>query len=301
MYNTLSMSNEAESNSPQSNERVWIGEDVSLKRNILIRPHGIEVARLVSSPGSFPEELTEEEEERFMASLRSRYAQSGLHAANFATTYAIEAYLEADNINSFEFPLAVTNLTEAPIFLPKDTKLLRFYIPPTRFIENGELKELVRNQTVHIDGKEEKDWKFVYKNRQGSEVDVIGVALRVNDDWRGYIPSSHEPISISGTEKEYRKEVDRFLRPVSSRQNPLTSVLWIGETVPLHLNNQVTAEIERDAYPGFVGNSLRETTGEHINSRLIDPSTGWPVRVEIYSPTAGDHVADWVIFKFFRQ
>lgn len=281
--------------------RAWIGEDVSLKRNVLIKPHGIEVTRLMSAPGSFPEELSEDEEDRFTASLRSRYAQSGLHAANFSTKYAVESYLEAEDYNSFEFPLAVTNLTDAPIFLPAGTKLLRFYIPPTEFIGNGELRELVENQTVFVDGKPERDWKYVHKQKKGSEADIVGIALKVKPEPRGYIPPSHEPISVSSTERQYRKEIDRFLRPVSTRENPLVPVLWIGETAPIYLNNQVTAEIERDAYPGFVGNSLKDTTGEHINSRLIDPTTGWPVRVEIFSPTVGNQVADWIVFKFFKQ
>lgn len=282
--------------------RVWIGQDVSLKKNMLINPHEVAITRLVSHPGSFPDEIREYEEDRFSASLRSRYAQSGLHAANFATQIAVDSYLNAMDQTNFEFQFPITNLTDAPMFLAKDTRLLRFYIPPTEFIKNGELIELIKDREVHIDGKQDQDWQYVYKKiEKKTTEDIIGVALKVKENGRKYIPASREPISISGTEKHYRVEVDRFLRPVTGRPNPQLSGLWVGETVPLFLNEHIAGEIERDAYPGFVGNALRETTGEHINSRLIDPSTGWPVRVEIFSPTEGPNVVDWVIFKFFRQ
>lgn len=280
----------------------WIGKDVSLTRNTLINPHQVVIARLVAHPGSFPPEIPEEDEDRFSPSLRSRYAQSGLHGANFASAIAVDSYLNAMDQDNFEFQFPVTNLIDAPIFLEKDTKLLRFYIPPTEFIGNGELVELVANKEIHIDGKKSVDWQYVYKkNLTQKAEDIIGIALKIKGEGRGYIPESREPISISGTEKHYRAEIDRFLRPVSKRINPQKPTLWIGETVPLFLGRNIAGEIERNAYPGFMGNSLKETTGEHINSRLIDPSTGWPIRVEIFSPTEGSQVADWVVFRFFQQ
>lgn len=278
----------------------WIGADVSLKRNALIQPHGVFVSRLMAKPGSFPYELAEGAEERFSASMRSRYAQIGLHPGDFSLEYALESYFNADDYNSFEFPFAIVNLSNAAIVIPRGTEILRFYVPPTKFIENGQLEELVKDRVVQIDGKEDREWKYVYSSIEKNREDIVGIALKVKEQGRKYIPWRNEPISVSGSERNYRREVDRFLVPVEGRSEPGVPCLWIGETVAIDLGNQVTAEIERNAYPGFVGNALSPTTGEHINSRLVDPSTGWPVRVEIYSPTKGNHVADWVVFRFFR-
>ncbi len=287
--------------SPETESTSWVGEDVSLRRNMLIDPHRVEIARVTSNKNSFPYELAEEDETRFSTSMRSRYAQIGLIPADFAPRFALEAYFNAEDHNNFEFQLPITNLAEAPIFLPAGTKLLRFYVPPEEFIENGELLELVRDNVIEIDGKEQQDWRFVYKKVGATtEKDIVGIALKIKEEGRGYIPPSREPMSINGTEKQYRAEVDRFLRPVEGIKNPELPRLWIGETAPLNLNGLVTAEIEREAFPGFQGNTLKTTTGEHIDSRLVDPSTGWPVRVELYSPTKGEHVADWVVFKFFH-
>ena len=282
-------------------DKVWVGKDVSLTRNLLVEPHRIEIARVAGKRGSFPYELPEEDEDRFSASMRSRFAQIGLIPSDLAPKFAVEAYFSTDDYTNFEFTLPITNLTEAPIFLQRGTDLLRFYIPPEEFIRNGELIQLVRDKAIEIDGKEGREWRFVPRKEDSEREDIVGVALKISEEKRGFVPPSREPISISGTDKQYRAEVDRFLRPVAYRQNPTSPGLWIGETAPLNLNNQVVGEIERDAYPGFQGNTLKSSTGEHIPSRLIDPSTGWPVRVEIFSPTEGEHVADWVIFKFFRQ
>ena len=96
-------------------ERGWIGKDVSLQKNILINPHGIRVARLATQPGSFPFELKEGAEERLSASMRSRYAQIGLHPADDSLEYALESYFNAQDTDSFEFPFAITNFSNAPI------------------------------------------------------------------------------------------------------------------------------------------------------------------------------------------
>lgn len=282
-------------------ERGWIGKDVSLQKNILINPHGIRVARLATQPGSFPFELKEGAEERFSASMRSRYAQIGLHPADDSLEYALESYFNAQDTDSFEFPFAITNFSNAPIFIPRGTEMLRFYVPPVNFVENGNLEELIRDKTVQIDGREGREWNFVYRTLEKNRSDIVGIGLKVKEGGRKYIPKQNEPISVSGSERNYRKEVDRFLVPVEERKDPQIACLWIGETSAIDLGNRVSAEIERNAYPGFQGNSLSPTTGEHINSRLIDPSTGWAVRVEIFSPTAGEHVADWVVFRFFNQ
>lgn len=280
--------------------RAWIGKDVSLQKNVLINPHGIRVAWLTTQPGSFPFELKEGAEERFSASMRSRYAQIGLHPADESLVYALEAYFNAEDNDSFNFPFAITNLSNAPIFVPRGTEMMRFYVPPTKFIENGSLEELVKDRTIQIDGKEGREWQFVYNSLEKNRKDIVGVALKIKENNRQYIPRRDEPISVSGSERNYRREVDRFLVPVEKRMDPYVACLWIGETSAIDLGNKVTGEIERNAYPGFRGNTLSPTTGEHINSRLIDPSTGWPVRVEIFSPTQGEQVADWVVFRFFN-
>jgi hypothetical protein len=184
-------------------------------------PHGILVARLGTQEGSFPCELKEGAEERLSASMRSRDAQIGLHPADDSLEYALEAYFNAEDSDAFDFPFAIINLSNAPIFVPRGTELLRFYVPPINIVENGNLEELMRDKVVQIDGKEGREWKFVYKTLEKNRSDIVGIALKVKENGRKYIPKQNEPISVSGSERNYRKEVDRFLVPVEKKNRSI--------------------------------------------------------------------------------
>jgi hypothetical protein len=280
-------------------EKIWIGKDISLRQNTVFPPKTTIPVYVQSEAGSFPHEISEEEEDRLSASMRSRYAQIGLHPAGNVPRDAMDAFLSADEgEEQFKFRLGITNSSLAPIFLERGTSLLRFYITPNDFIKNGELQSLIDNNSIEIDGQENRDWRYEFRENSSRESkDIIGIALKVKDDNRKYIPRGYEQISIRSDERQYRDEVDRFLRDISIRSNPYEACLWIGETVGLNLHGKVAAEIEREALPS----NTNIAPWKHIDSRLVDPSTGWPVRVEIFSPTQGDQVADWVVFKFFHQ
>lgn len=276
----------------------WIGTDITLIRDLTLQPTQVGVAHVQCEPGSFPSEITEEEEDRFAPSIRSRFAQLGLHPATELTkTFALDAYFSAeDDTKPFNFVVPLTNLSEAPIRLDSNTKLLRFFISPEKFINNGELRELVVNKDVEIDGKENVDWKYV-RDPQSEREDEVGIALRIKEENRKYLPFRPEAVTISGKEKKYREKLDSILQPVSKRRSPKMPCLWIGETSPLRFDPAIAAEIRRGTFTTIEANMPVGEEGEHIDSRLVDTS-GWPIRVEIFSSTEGEH---WAVFQFFRQ
>lgn len=276
----------------------WIGKDIILEKGLTLNPNNIAIAHVRSVAGSFPTEITGEEEERFAPSIRSRYAQLGLHPHSDSKLYALDSYFSSeDESKPSEFVIPLTNLSEGPIHIKPDTKLLRFYFTPEEFIINGNLKEMVANKSIEIDGKENVDWKYVRKSNRPQDTDEAGIAFRVDVKDGKYLPYRPAPVSISGSERKYRNLIDSLLQPVSKRRNPQNPYLWIGETVPLKLHNNVMAEIRRNTFTDIIGNTPVGEEWEHIDSRLVDTS-GWPIRVEIYSPTVGEE--QWVVFQFFN-
>lgn len=94
----------------------------------------------------------------------------------------------------------------------------------------------------------------------------------------------------------YREEIDRLLEPVPETNE---QILWIGETPRITIPNAIEAFLDSAAYSLLPSDALEPRRGYHINSRLADAGSDWPIRVEIVSPTTG--FGDMVLLYFYRN
>lgn len=295
----------------RSPEELWSGGDMRLSHNTIFLPsantfdtYDVDVSCLLKD---FPDPRLFSQHQvrrRGSISFRSQFAQLGLYAdSSWVINQASQAFAKAQFLGeeSFQFTVPIANLAGAPIVANKETGLARFYMEPEAFVEGEELVQLLRDKKdLLMDGVDGIDYKiYRERNHLGQPVEKA-IMLRIKDEGRKYIPNGVEPILLAGQE-HYRAEVDRFLRPVNERGNLDESFLWIGETTRLQLSNNLTAIIDRDTYATSLGRTPNRTPGLHIESRLIDKGSAWPIRLEVVSPIVGPERANWAIFRIAHQ
>ncbi len=288
-------------------EQLWVGNNISTAENGMFAPHATTMVGVTCNTQDFPDSrlfsLQDIRRNGFL-SFRSRYAQLGLHTdSSVVMNNALSRYQAAlaSRQDRFNFEVPVSNLSGAPIVIQKDTGLARFYMQPEEFVKNSELRSLMQNQII-IDGKEGRDWAYYREPNMHGIPQETGIMLRIKDQGRLYIPEGDEPILLANNpDNDYRAEVGRFLQPVERLGDYREPILWIGETAPIALGDTVTAIIDKDTYPTSNGRTPNITPSLHIESRLIDPGSIWPIRIEVFSPIRGRDRANWTVFRIYHQ
>lgn len=290
-------------------ELLWSGKDVKLVHDTFFKPHDEVEALVECRVEDFPNPriwTPQQIRRRANLSFRSQNAQSGLHSdSSRSIIEALQEYQKAvfQGRQTFEFVIPVWNHFGSPIGIEEGNGLARFYMEPERYVRNGELRNIVGRlrdkKDIEVDGVEGVDWKFhTEQNNSGGE-DETGIALRIKDEGRLYIPDSSSPIILGKGSEHYRIKLARHLVDAKKRGNLHEDFLWIGETSKLKMSKRVTAIIDRDAVHEVNSPSL--IPGLHLESRLIDPGSAWPIRVEVISPLEGDRRVDWVLFRFYHK
>ena len=288
-------------------EQLWVGENLSTAENMTFPPFATTKVDVNCNVDNFPDasifSIQEIRRSGFL-SFRSRYAQLGLHTdSSVVMNDAMHRYLAAKAVKSdtFDFSVPVSNLSGAPIVITKDTGLARFYMQPEQFVKNQELQSLMKNE-IAIDGREGREWKYFREPNAVGIPETTGIMLRIKDQGRLYIPEGVEPIILAnGPDNDYRAEVGRFLKPVEELGDYSEPFLWIGETPEIMLGDTVTAIIDRETYPTSLGPTPNRIPSLHIESRLVDPGSAWPIRLEVFSPIKGRDRANWAVFRIYHQ
>lgn len=292
--------------------RVYICEDVTLNKGIVLQPGQTSIVRAHFGKGSYLENLMPEEEERVRLSGRSRLAQVGVVPSRLATQIAVEAYQDAreKGLSEFDSIMVLENLSEAEVELRENDRVFREYLLPSEPIKNGELIDLVNSGYIQMDGRkgsggegtdEYGDWDYYHENDGVDKTDIAGIAYRIQKNGRAFIARTNNPIHIPTGAANYRELVQAHWVDIKYRANQYRPGLWFGKTIPTNFDYPVVAEIDPKAYPHMKANMPHGHSWEHIESRLLGSDDNWGIVVELFSPTEGDHVADWVVFKFYRQ
>jgi hypothetical protein len=254
------------------------------------------------SMSDFPEGFFENHRERpLFNSMRSSLAQLGMEAqaetSGLISAAGLDAHFRGED--SVRQHVYITNNSEARIFLRKGTGLFRLFQRPKNYISDGYLDDLLKPEGgVYIDGKEQKE------DREGDWVRLKdGVAVRIQNDWRKFIPEQPEIIEPNGeTNGDHgRTNNEPYLKDVIHRKNPYQPGVWFGKSVPIHLKN-VAAEIDLSAYPGFEQGQPHSHAWDHLRSSILDKKkTKHRVIFELFSPTEGNQVVNWVVMRFGYQ
>lgn len=292
-------------------EILWSGGDVRLVSDTIFNPYDETEVVVECDTEDFPSPrlwTPQQIRRRANLSFRSQNAQSGLHAdSSQVINEAIREYEKAifSGNQSFEFRVPVWNHFGSPIEIEEGNGLARFYMEPERYVRNGELRKIVgkiengKYKDIEIDGEEGIDWRFHEEINDSGQVDETGIELRIRDEGRLYIPEGSLPIKLGKDKEDYRRKLSRYLVDATLRDNLHEDFLWIGETAKLKMSKRVTAVIDRDAIHN--SDSPNSMPGLHLESRLIDPGSAWPIRVEVISPLGGPRRVDWVLFRFYHK
>lgn len=273
-------------------------------------PQAVDVVRIDPSKGIFsacPNYL-------FM-SVRSRYAQLGLDVPDYPVVDQIPKILRQIKHGErphgpFDVLTCVINHSARQINLPEGTRLFRLYSNSfDNFVLGDNLVKLVESGEIKISGEQGKDWDWNYDSRDfrinnppfaywREIARVTGIRIRVKPI--GWIPPDRnaQPIKIDDETRTYRREIAKLLKPIPEDDR---QILWIGETIsPITISQSLDAIIGRDVLPHLEQDYPGEH-GLHINSRLIDGGTNWPVRVEILSATKPDRIPTFITLYLARS
>lgn len=296
------------SEKPFDPELLWTSDNIRLVNNAIFAPSGgmgyATPVTVECNINDFPDpnKLTSSSRNqirnRGRLSFRSRYAQLGLHSdSRGIMDQALSAFLEArhEGNPSFTFDVPVMNFAGAPIVVPEGTGLARFYVEPDQFAVNGELEKLVKKGEIIIGGDEGQEWKYYMEPNRLGIPEKAGIMLRVKDEGRVCIPERNDPILlVVGDNNDYRREVGKFHMPVN-KDDIEDNTFWIGETSELILGRQTAALIDRDVHGTSLGITPNSRPALHIESRLVDAGSAWPIKVEIVGK------ANWVVFRFYHK
>ncbi len=295
-------------------ERFWKGHDLRLARQVVIFP-GEEIVPLVIPPEALPSfaDIPQPLDflKRTIVTGRSRYAQLGLFpdprmGTHIALNIPADIRLSSGRFTApFEARVIMNNLGARPIQLEAGSKLCRlFSSEATEHISGRELVEMVAEKEIGISGTYGDDWKWVYKNGRKAENKITGVALRISPASMRWIPPSPEPIHISDTSRNFRREIDQYLKPLPDKTDE--PILIIGETSSVvSLSPNVHGVLDRKVLPRT---ESRRTIYPVFSDPVHEQSllaegfrTNWPIRTETRSLVDPYHIADYVILRFWRD
>lgn len=223
-------------------------------------------------------------------STRSRYAQLGVEIAHDAVhEIARSIDFQSQARDGFLAEVSVKNRSPRAIRIPEAAGLFKLYAQSSLCRFNERLVELIEKGKVSIDGKKDIDWGFdVLFNEYSRRYETTGIWLRLDPKKRLWLPPDPKgrPLEIpEGSEANYRRAIDKHLKPVPVSEEPIH---WVGETVSrIKLDPKVNAVIVAMSPEGM----------RHANSILINGGTNWRIRTEIVSRTVLNPIT--VIFLHF--
>lgn len=295
----------------QLKRRLWKSLDVTICKAVILPPgSSVDISvRLPKDLGPFeglhPHMLSSAE-----ISTRSRLAQLGIEVPPSASA-EIAKSLRVTQTSDREAEISTINHSTRPIHLPEATRLFRLFAFDHSTYAMGEnLKKLVSEGLIKIEGEEGLDWKWgVDLVDSQNPDDICGIEFRLDPDKRLWLKPDPEntPVSIddnSGT--DYRNHLDSLLSPVPPRE----SALWIGETTArLTLDPSINGILEKETTINrttilrFGGSqTIVRFGGRQTNSILIDGgATNWKIRTEILGPTTEGRMPNSVLIRFHRS
>lgn len=284
--------------------RFWKGkEDIVIAETALVSARGAVVNVLVSK-GAIPPVNSLADQERLMSleeSAKSRLIQLGfspIKGASVSIAQALRRNMDNGRIpDFFTAQIGVTNHGVRPLRLHIGSPIFRLYRPGFR-IQGEELSHYVSSGEIMLDGKQGRDWDYVKDDPSNPRLRT-GIAIRIKQGERYWIPPHKDPIDTRQVLRspDYREELKRYHKPIPIQEEP---ILWIGETRPIVLSQNVEALIDEDVAPNLSATGHPGRWGIHIESRLIDAGSGWPIRVEVKSPTLPDKIPNYAVFRFMH-
>ncbi len=300
---------------PRDPDRVHIREDAVVTKTFTLLPGETHLIRTRFTPESFFMDLTEEEKKRLRFSGRSRLAQvGGVPSRLAAETVITSLEIEQDEGNNGEFicGMPFENMSAASLELKAGDRIARAYLVPDLPIMNGDLEDLVNSHYIQMDGKPGSGkkgtknygfWDYFYEKDENGVERKAGIQFRILDgeEDRAFIPKDAGTIHMPTSVPNFREVAKSYWKDIKYRPNKSAPGLWFGKTIPTNFDYPIVAEIDPKAYPHIDRNQPHGHGWEHIESRLLGSDDNWNIIAELYSPTEGDHVPEWIIFRFYRQ
>jgi len=174
----------------------------------------------------------------------------------------------------YEGIVLVANRAAKPIRLDKGMGLFRFFLPLSAPVSGKELLGLLKEGEIYIDGERGTDWNVIE-----DEGLAVGVMVKVDPQSEKWIiDQGEDPIYISDTDQNYRKNLDQTMSPLPKNR----PVLCIGETPRTQLSERVEGVIHKATSPTIDGNNWLYGANYHSNSYLVDAGSNWRIRTEIF-------------------
>lgn len=234
---------------------------------------------------------------QYLPSMRSRYAQLGIDIEGDIMrriTQAIRLNPDFPDI-PLELEAGIVNYSQRPIDLPESIRLFRLFRSFTEPMQGRELVSALRSGQIKINGKQGVAWDLEYPQQEDQPITGVRVAI---DSQRTWIPKGRKPIQISDTARNFRKEVDKYHKPIPKTAE---TILWVGQTPNIQLDPSIEGVLDHVAFPNISRAALPHSFGTHIKSHLIDAGSNWPIRVEILSGTEQEIMPNFVTFYFYKN
>jgi len=299
----------------ESSPKFWSGKDVRAGQNTIIHSGAISTIPVCIGVDALPsldvsrftaDQFADQVRKLSVAS-RSFLAQLGvetMYSASQMVAHFWERRSIAAGLNSdFSAEVQVVNHGGRPITIRKGMGIFGFYQPGERII-GEELLEMMGSE-ITIDGKEGKIWTPVYKDRYTKNPkDITGIAVRIEEGHRYYIPQDPEPIDAQAVRnaEDYRAALRAFYRPLSS---DVTPDIWFGRLPEIGLSAGVAIELDEEVASSLrttndvdqLGRSKQFPHGRHIGARLLRPDKQWPIMVEIKVPSNLKQQPSYVVIR----
>lgn len=290
--------------------KFWKGPDLVTTKPATVYDHA--VVPFLVTPKSLPSlrGLPPEALHYVRESVRSRYAQVGIDVYEAATQQVAHCIMDNRMQNQYgditkeaEVGILVFNHCARPIHLPEGSEVFRFYYDLARpAIFGQELLRMVSEGKIDVEGEYGVDWAWSHSDSiLGRERDITGIYVRIKDEGRRWIPPhpENEPIVVDESIyiHDFRDKIGQLLEPIPGDDR---QILWIGETIPVTLDQSVEAILDK-AVIQDIRKATLDNFGVQINSRLIDGGrTNWGIRVEVLSPTSKEKIPHYVHL-YFRK
>lgn len=285
----------------------WKGPDVVTAERVQIQTpraiHGfVGAVPIIITPETLPHlgHVSREAIELTNTSVRSRWAQLAgcdIGGPNGKVYFAIpdHEWAKMDLTKAFTTNISVNTNAARPVVIPKGSHIYRYcHISNKNLIHGAQLEQMVTSGQIAVGEGLGKDW--IWARSQKTE-ELIGMYIKIDPKTQKWIPPhpSNESITVSDSGLTYRDEIDKLLVPVP-RDN--VTRLWIGQSPHLKIPSDIDSVIDSWTYQSLDGKSV-DHYGHHINSRLIDGGSNWPIRVEIINPTG--EATEMVLFYFYHS
>ena len=303
----------------------WIGPDVHIQQDVTLFPFKPQWVPMIITPDNLPD-LTGCSPtavfDSFRYSVRSRYAQLGIHIDDIYTDYD---YLESlwpsflKKEDSFTLYAHIGTLALRPVAIPANTGVFRFFTAERLLkpLRGNDLIRAFKNKEIQIG--DEQIPKLVYQEgKPHTNRYAAGVVMTLSN-WRKYIKRDKAPINMPTTGGDYRKIIESL---ISDIKRDVGIKLWLGQTPKVVLNNRIAGVLSPYPNEDLIASGQKETMTEdvynqwlplrssgaedyltlqqQIMSNLIDPGTKWPVVVEILGYTWPPKSIDRVTMGFVR-